>query len=150
MILDRPHILEDSPVVTASERAIELTIAAAEAADEKLARNIVAFDVSDHLAITDVFLVCSAPSDRQVAAIVEAIERRLRDDLDAKPMRREGDRENRWVLLDYFDIVVHVQDDEERAFYDLERLWKDCPPIALPESVIRPNSSFGEGAGSAT
>ena len=134
--------------MTASERAIELTIAAAEAADEKLAQNIVAFDVSEQLAITDVFLVCSAPSERQVGSIVDEIERKLRDQFDLRPLRREGDRENRWVLLDYFDIVVHVQDNEERAFYDLERLWKDCPPIALPESVTRPNSSFDAGAGS--
>ena len=129
--------------MTATERAVELTVAAAEAADEKLAQNIVAFDVSDHLAITDVFLVCSASNERQVGAIVDGIERRLREELDMKPLRREGDRENRWVLLDYFDIVVHVQDNEERAFYDLERLWKDCPPIPLPESVTRPNSSVG-------
>ena len=131
--------------MTASERAVELTIAAAEAADEKLAQNIVAFDVSDHLAITDVFLVCSASNERQVGAIVDGIERRLREELDMKPLRREGDKENRWVLLDYFDIVVHVQDNEERAFYDLERLWKDCPAIPLPESVTRPNSSVGGG-----
>jgi ribosome-associated protein len=128
--------------VTASERAIELTIAAAEAASEKLAENIVAFDVSEHIAITDVFLVCSAPSGRQVGAIVDGIERALQKQFDLRPTRREGDRENTWVLLDYFDIVVHVQDNEERAFYDLERLWKDCPAIALPESVTRPHSAF--------
>jgi ribosome-associated protein len=133
--------------VTATERAVELTVAAAEAADEKLAQNIVAFDVSDHLAITDVFLVCSANNERQVAAIVDGIERRLREEKDMKPLRREGDKENRWVLLDYFDIVVHVQDNEERAFYDLERLWKDCPTIALPDSVGTPSSSVGEAAG---
>jgi ribosome-associated protein len=121
--------------VTATDRAVELTVAAAEAAAEKLAHDIVAFDVSDHLAITDVFLVCSGNNDRQVSAIVDEIERRLREDFDAKPVRREGDRENRWVLLDFFELVVHVQDEEERVFYDLERLWKDCPAIPLPESV---------------
>ena len=131
--------------MTATERAVELTIAAAEAADEKLAHDIVAFDVSDQLAITDVFLVCSGSNERQVGAIVDEIQRRLAERFDLKPLRREGDRENRWVLLDYFDIVVHVQDDEERTFYDLERLWKDCPRIALPESVTRPNSSVGGG-----
>ena len=134
---------EDEPPVSASERAVELTIAAAEAADEKLAQNIVAFDVSEHLAITDVFLVCSASNERQVGAIVDEIERKLRDQFDLRPLRREGDRENRWVLLDYFDIVVHVQENEERAFYDLERLWKDCPPIALPDTIGMPNSSVG-------
>jgi ribosome-associated protein len=121
--------------VTATDRAVELTVAAAEAAAEKLAHDIVAFDVSDQLAITDVFLVCSGNNERQVSAIVDEIERRLREDFDAKPVRREGDRENRWVLLDYFELVVHVQDDEERVFYDLERLWKDCPSIPLPASV---------------
>jgi ribosome-associated protein len=135
--------------VTASERAVELTIAAAEAADEKLARDIVALDVSEHLAITDVFLVCSGANDRQVAAIVDEVERRLREQCDAKPLRREGDRENRWVLLDYFELVVHVQDGEERTFYDLERLWKDCPAIPLPESVTQPRSRVADSAGGA-
>ena len=134
--------------MTASDRAVELTIAAAEAASEKLAQNIIAFDVSEQIAITDVFLVCSGANDRQVGAIVDEIERVLREDLGMKPSRREGDRENRWVLLDYFDIVVHVQDNEERVFYDLERLWKDCPRIALPDATTRPHSSVGGSAGS--
>jgi len=129
--------------VTASERAVELTVAAAEAAADKLAENIVAFDVSEQLAITDVFLVCSGANERQVGAIVDEVQKRLSEQLDVKPVRREGDRENRWVLLDYFDIVVHVQDHEERTFYDLERLWKDCPRIPLPESVTQPHSSVG-------
>ena len=135
--------------MTASDRAVELTLAAAEAADEKLARNIVAFDVSDHLAITDVFLVCSGANARQVGAIVDEIERRLSESCGVKPLRREGHRDNRWVLLDYFDIVVHVMDPEERAFYDLERLWKDCPAIPLPAPVARPGAAVGETAGGA-
>jgi len=117
--------------MTASPRAVELVIAAAEAAADKLAHHIQAFDVSDRLAIIDAFILASAPNDRQVKSIVDAIEERLRD-LDAKPIRREGQHEGRWVLLDYGDIVVHVQHAEERAFYALERLWKDCPTIALP------------------
>lgn len=121
--------------MTATDRAVELTVAAAEAAAEKLAHDVVAFDVSDHLAITDVFVVCSGRNDRQVASIVDEVERRLREDFGVKPVRREGDRENRWVLLDFVDLVVHVQDEEERVFYDLERLWKDCPAVPLPESV---------------
>ncbi|GAA1156444.1 ribosome silencing factor [Kribbella jejuensis] len=116
----------------ASERAIELLTAAAEAAHDKKAENVLAFDVSEQLAITDAFLVASASNDRQVRAIVDAIEEKLRVDFDAKPVRREGAREGRWVLLDYLDIVIHVQHDEERAFYSLERLWRDCPIIPLP------------------
>lgn len=116
----------------ATERAIELLTAAAEAAHDKKAENVLAFDVSEQLAITDAFLVASASNDRQVRAIVDAIEEKLRVDFDAKPVRREGAREGRWVLLDYLEIVVHVQHDEERNFYSLERLWRDCPMIPLP------------------
>lgn len=86
--------------------------------------------MSDQLAITDVFLVVSASNERQVGAIVDGIEERLRD-LDAKPVRREGDRELRWVLLDFLELVVHVQHVEERTYYALERIWHDCPEIEL-------------------
>ncbi len=120
--------------MTATDRAVELVRAAAEAAADKLAEQIVAFDVSDQLIITDAFVLCSARNERQVGAIVDAIEERLRG-LDAKPVRREGEREGRWVLLDYADIVVHVQHEEERQFYALERLWRDCPLVELPQSV---------------
>lgn len=120
--------------MTATERAHQLTVAAAQAAADKLAGQIVAFDVSEQLVITDVFVVCSGSNDRQVRAIVDAVEERLRE-LGAKPVRREGEREGRWVLLDYGDIVVHVQHDEERAFYSLERIWRDCPVVELPEWV---------------
>jgi ribosome-associated protein len=123
--------------VTATDRAIELIRIAAEAAADKLAENVIAIDVSEQLVITDAFLVCSAPNDRQVKAIVDEIEKRLRDH-DAKPLRREGLKDGRWVLLDYADIVVHVQHDEERSFYALERLWRDCPLIELPEHVTNP------------
>lgn len=120
--------------VTASARALELAIAAAEAAADKLAEDIVALDVSETLVITDVFLLCSASNDRQVRAIVDGIEERL-DAMDVDPIRREGEREGRWVLLDYIDLVVHVQHSDERSYYGLERLWKDGARIALPESV---------------
>jgi ribosome-associated protein len=126
--------------VSATERAVELVRAAAEAASDKLAEQIMAFDVSDQLIITDAFLLCSARNERQVAAIVDAVEERLRA-LDAKPVRREGQREARWVLLDYADIVVHVQHEEERQFYALERLWRDCPLVELPESVTAARGS---------
>ncbi len=118
--------------MTASERALELTTLAAIAAAEKKAEQIVAIDVSEQLAITDIFLLCSASNDRQVKAIVDAVEAAL-DAVDVDPVRREGERDGRWVLLDYLDFVVHVQHAEERAFYALERLWKDCPTIQLPE-----------------
>ncbi|MCW2769073.1 MAG: rsfS [Aeromicrobium sp.] len=116
--------------MTATERAIELTRAAAAAAEDKLAQDLVAFDVSELLAITDVFLLCSASSARQVRAIQDAIEERMIS-LGAKAVRREGEREGRWILLDFQDIVVHVQHQEERAFYALERLWSDCPTLPL-------------------
>jgi ribosome-associated protein len=117
--------------VAASIRAVELANAAALAASDKLAQDILAFDVSEHLVFTDAFLLCSAANDRQVRSVLDEIEARLRG-LGAKPIRREGEREGRWVLLDYGDIMVHVQHAEERAYYALERLWKDCPPIRLP------------------
>lgn len=118
--------------MTASPHALEIATAAAEAAADKLATDVVALDVSGQLVITDVFVVASAPNDRQVRAIVDGIEDRLRE-LGAKPVRREGEKDGRWVLLDYADVVVHVQHSDERQYYSLERLWKDCPVIPLPE-----------------
>jgi ribosome-associated protein len=125
--------LEDDHV-TASPESVALAIAAAEAASDKLADDIVAIDVSEQLVITDVFLLCSAANDRQVRAVVDGIEERLHT-MGAKPLRREGEAEGRWVLLDFGDVVVHVQLAEERIHYAIERLWKDCPLIALPEST---------------
>lgn len=121
--------------MTASERATQLVRIAAEAAAEKLAENIIAYDVSEQLIITDAFLLCSAANDRQVRSIVDEVERRLREDADAKPIRREGEREGRWVLLDYADIIVHIQHEEDRVYYALERLWKDCPQVPLPPDI---------------
>lgn len=114
----------------ALEQSIESVRIAAQAAADKLGTDIIAFDVSDHLAITDIFLVASASNERRVKAIVDGVEEALLKD-GKKPARREGERENRWVLLDYIDFVVHVQHGEERSLYNLERLWKDCPQIAL-------------------
>ena len=114
--------------MTASDRAIDLALAAAQAAADKLAIDVVILDVSEQLVITDAFIIASAPSERQVHSVVDAVEERLRG-LGAKPVRREGERAGRWVLLDYVEVVVHVQHSEERAFYALERLWKDCPVI---------------------
>jgi len=120
--------------MTATDRAVELVHAAALAAADKLATDLLAFDVSEQLAITDAFLLASGANDRQVKAIVDEVEDRLRD-LGAKPVRREGERDGRWVLIDYGEIVVHVQHTEEREFYALERLWRDCPTIELPAEV---------------
>ena len=120
--------------MTATERATELIRIAATAAADKLATDIIAYDVSDQLVITDAFLLCSASNDRQVRSVIEEIEEKLAK-AGAKPVRREGEREGRWVLLDYLDVVIHVQHAEERVFYALERLWKDCPQIPLPETV---------------
>ena len=119
----------------ASERAAELGLAAAQAAADKLATDILLLDVSEQLVITDVFLLASAPNERQVGAVVDEIEDRLRE-LGAKPVRREGTEEGRWVLLDFADVVVHVQHQEERIFYALERLWKDCPVIPFVDADL--------------
>ena len=117
---------------------------AALAAADKLADGIIAYDVSDQLVITDAFLLCSAANDRQVRSIVDEIELRMRQ-AGAGLVRREGEREGRWVLLDYLDVVIHVQHSEQRTYYSLERIWKDCPPIPLPELV----GSAGPGGHSA-
>jgi ribosome-associated protein len=116
--------------VAATQHAIDLARAAAAAAEDKLASKIVALDVSEQLALTDIFVLASAPNDRQVSAIVDGVEDKLRE-LGVKPVRREGERNGRWVLIDFQDIVVHVQHEEERTYYQLERLWKDCPAIDL-------------------
>ncbi len=121
--------------MTAAPEALDLIHVAARAAADKLAQNLVAFDVSDQLAITDAFLIASAPNDRQVRAIVDEVEDKLRE-AGGRRIRREGEREGRWVLLDYGVIVVHVQHEEDRQFYALERLWRDCPPIDLPADVV--------------
>ena len=133
--------------MTVTDRASELVQAAARAAADKLAQQITAFDVSEQLAITEAFVLASASNDRQVKSIVDEVEDKLRD-IGAKPIRREGERDGRWVLIDYGDIVVHVQHEDEREYYALERLWKDCPEVDLSaiEAPARP-SSLPEPAG---
>jgi ribosome-associated protein len=128
--------------VTATPRAIELTEVAALAAADKLAQNIVAYDVSEQLVITDAFLLCSGANDRQVRSIIDEVELKMKQ-AGADLVRREGEREGRWVLLDYMDVVVHVQNAEERVFYALERIWKDCPVIPLPEAATVGNPASG-------
>jgi ribosome-associated protein len=120
--------------VTASENSISLALRVAEAAADKLASDIVVIDVSERLVITDCFVLASAPNERQIRAIVDEVEERAREE-GVRIVRREGERDGRWVLLDLVDVVVHVQHSDEREYYALERLWKDCPLIPLPESV---------------
>ncbi|UIZ91737.1 ribosome silencing factor [Corynebacterium sp. CNCTC7651] len=131
--------------MTASQTSIDQAKIAARAADEKLGANIAVIDVSNVMAITDIFVITSAETERQVAAIVEEIEAEL-SDAGAEPKRREGNRENRWVLLDYGNFVVHVQREAERDFYGLDRLYADCPVIAVDglEEYQRPGA-FTEG-----
>ena len=117
-----------------SERALELAVVAARAASDKKAHEIIALDVSDRLVLTDVFLIASASNERQVGAIVDGVEEALLE-RGVKAVRREGVRQARWVLLDYQDVVVHVQHSEDRMFYALERLWSDCPVVELPEDA---------------
>ena len=126
--------------MTSAPESVEMAIAAARAASDKLATQIMALDVSSALAITDIFVLCSAANDRQVKAVVDGVEEQLHK-LGFKPLRREGEQEKRWVLLDYGDIVVHVQLEEERIHYALERLWRDCPVIELPADVNNPPSA---------
>lgn len=122
------------------ETSLSYLRTAARAADAKQAENIVAIDVTEALAIVDSFLIASAANERQVNSIVDAIEEELLLEHQIKPIRREGRAEGRWVLLDFGDVVVHVQHDEERAFYDLDRLWSDAPQIdlGLPQAEAEP------------
>ena len=121
--------------MTASAEARDTAQLAAQAAADKLATDVSIVDVSERLAITDAFVLASAPNERQVQAIVDAVEERLREH-GIKPVRREGVHEARWVLLDFVDVVVHVQHAEERSFYQLEKLWKDCPQIEFVDQGL--------------
>jgi ribosome-associated protein len=116
--------------VTAVPEAIDMAGVAARAAAAKLADDVVVIDVSDQLVITDCFVIASASNERQVNAIVDEVEEKMRQ-AGYKPARREGTREGRWTLLDYVDIVVHIQHQDERDFYALDRLWRDCPVVAM-------------------
>jgi len=106
----------------------EIAAAAARAAADKQAEDVVVLDVHDLIVITDLFVICTGTSDRHVKTVVEEVEKALRG-LGQKPVRREGEQEARWVLLDYVDVVVHVFAEEERDYYDLERLWRDAPRL---------------------
>ena len=120
--------------MTASANAIEIATWAAQAADSKKADNIRILDVSERLAITDCFIIASADNERQVNAIVDGVEEALLKH-KVKPVRREGGKEGRWILIDFVDVVVHVQHADEREFYGLDSLWKDCPEISWGSAV---------------
>ena len=119
--------------MTASAHALELLKVAAAAADSKAGEDLVAIDVSNPLPLTDIFLIVTGRSERNVVAIAGEVEDKMIE-AGFKPLRREGRAEGRWILVDFGDLVVHVFHEEEREYYSLERLWKDCPvvPIELP------------------
>ncbi len=128
----------------ASNHARDIALVAAQAAADKKAEDIRIIDVGDQMVITDIFLLASAPNERQVLAIVDEIEEQLRK-VGEKPARREGARGGRWVLLDYIDLVVHVQHVEEREYYSLDRLWKDCPQIPFTDRDQPAGAAVGSG-----
>ena len=132
--------------MAAVQDSIDAVRIAAAAADSQQAEDMVAFAVSEPLAITDIFFLASGTTPRHVLSIAEEVEKQLYLQTKRDPRHREGVEEGEWVLLDYGDFVVHVMDSQTRAFYNLERLWKDCPRIdlQLPEGA----SVLEEGEGS--
>ncbi len=128
--------------VAATQHALDLAKIAARAAADKLATTITGLDVSGQMPLTDIFVIVSADNERQVQAVSEAIEDTLREEAGVKTLRREGHGPGRWVLLDFGDIVVHAQHDDELDFYDLERLWRDCPHLDL--GVVGSQQTAGE------
>jgi len=122
--------------VTASSRARELLQVAALAADSKQGEDLVALDVSGPLPLTDIFFLATGRNERNVQAIAGEIEDKMLE-AGAKALRREGRAEGRWILLDFGDIVAHVFHEEDRMYYSLERLWKDCPAIPLELPVAK-------------
>jgi iojap-like protein len=132
--------------VPATEYAVGLTATAARAAAGKKAEHLVAVDVSERLGLTDVFLLASGLNHRHVHAIVDAIDEAMHR-AGARRRTREGFADAHWVLVDYGDVVVHVLLNEDREFYSLERLWKDCPTIELPKDLVEQHGGEGEGEG---
>lgn len=116
--------------MTATSRALDLAQLAARAADSKQGEDIVALDVSEPLPLTDVFVLVTGRNERNVQAIAAEVEEQLIE-AGVKPLRREGRAEGRWILIDFGDVIVHIFHEEERLFYSLERLWKDCPAVPL-------------------
>jgi len=132
-----PATVERESASTRSQRlptSLDHALAAAEAASSKQARDVRVLDVSEPLVISDYFVICSGSNERQVRAIAEEVERACRAQ-GVRPLRREGQREARWILLDFVDFVVHVFLHTEREFYDLERLWRDAPVVARSDDL---------------
>ncbi len=133
--------------MSATDESVSLALAAADAADDRKATDLTVLEVADLLALVDVFLLVSTSSDRQLKAVGESIEERLRSEHDRKPLRREGTPEAGWVLLDYGDLVCHLFSVEQREFYGLGRLWADVPqrdartgerlPASAPSTIDR-------------
>lgn len=130
--------------MSATEESIKEIKVAAAAANEEKATDIVAFDVSEPLAITDAFLIASGNNPRQVIAIAAEVEKQLYLDSNIKPRFREGLEEAEWVLLDYGDFVIHIMDENAREFYALEKLWADCPSIDLDLKNAESSSDAAE------
>src|ERR1700741_2742566 len=126
--------------MTATDEAVEMATTAARASAAKLAEDVVVIDVSGQLVITDCFVIASASNERQVNAIVDEVEEKMQK-AGYKPARREGAREGGWTLLDYRDIVVHIQHQDYHNFYALDRLWGDCPVLAVDLSVASASRS---------
>lgn len=116
--------------MAATENAHRLLQIAATAADDKGGVDLVALDISEPLPLVDIFLLVTGRNERNVIAISNEIEDKMIE-AGVKTIRREGRSEGRWILLDFGDLVVHVFHEEERMYYGLERLWKDCPAIPL-------------------
>jgi ribosome-associated protein len=132
-----PATVERESPSTRSQRlptSLDHALAAAEAASSKQARDVRVLDVSEPLVISDYFVICSGSNERQVRAIAEEVEHACRGQ-GVRPLRREGQREARWILLDFVDFVVHVFLHTEREFYDLERLWRDAPVVARSDDL---------------
>jgi len=122
----------------ASKSVTELTQVAARAIADKIGTEMIAIDLSDQMVLSEVFLIATGANIRQVDAIADEVEEKLRL-IGEKPARREGTDE--WILLDYSDLVVHIQSAELRRYYMLDRLWNDCPTIEL--DVVKENVANG-------
>lgn len=129
--------------------AREIALLAAEAANDKIAADVVVLDVAQTLVITAYFVIATGSTDRQVRSIADEVEDQLREKAGVKPIGREGEREGKWVLLDFGDVVVHVFQPDERDYYRLEKLWSDAPRVDLPGSApAAPAEAIAEVAGS--
>lgn len=120
-----------TPQPAADPASIELAVLAADAIDDKKGIDIAGIDVAELIGITDIFVIATGTSRRQVQTLAEAVRDRLRDDAELRPLRVEGEEEGEWVLLDFGSVVVHVFQPDQRSFYDLERLWADAPRVDL-------------------